>query len=515
MSGGTLLERLTRDGPLPELDVSKIVGGLASALKFLHDRSVAHRDLKLENILCSAPGDSGSSSSSNYNQDGNLSGLHPVKLCDFDLSTEFSGLRVVSKNDGSGGSRCWGDDDYDTSFTITTMNNFASAVGSLDYMAPEVVSVWLYESDQYTEQCDLWSLGVVMFILLSGLKPIVARRPHNCVCRMRTDYYQCEYCKEEHFEEIKRGRYDMSGPEWSSISEGAKDLIRGLLVVDPTKRLTAQQVLAHPWIVDPLSHLRIPDPLAHPWSVLDPVAFRPSAPVPIPCTPCRKAKSNRNKYNYNDDRNNNFENQMMKMLQLRDGDEDGCDDNHSHNHSDEVNDRSDDISGNINVSSIFSSQLSNYCGSEDEGDEDDDDDDDDGDDDDSNESDDEREDADANQDDNERQDDDDDDDEEGEEDDEDDDDGDYGRHWVFVEYSPFFMDLDDNKIEESQLKRDETETETDQFVSLLSSYEKPKVAGMCDGESRDVPVQKMLLFGSCDSGNVSGVSPLGSPVLKF
>ncbi|ESN92473.1 hypothetical protein HELRODRAFT_89337 [Helobdella robusta] len=263
MSGGTLLERLTRDGPLPELDVSKIVGGLASALKFLHDRSVAHRDLKLENILCSAPGDS----SSSYNQDGNLSGLHPVKLCDFDLSTEFS------------------EPTYTQPPTTTKTTTNQSQVGSIDYMAPEVVSVWLYESDQYTEQCDLWSLGVVMFILLSGLKPIVARRPHNCVCRDSNYEYICDYCREEHFEEIKRGRYDMSGPEWSSISEGAKDLIRYLLVVDPTKRLTAQQVLAHPWIVDPLSHLRIPDPLVHSLSVVDPSRTRMSAPVPIPCSP--------------------------------------------------------------------------------------------------------------------------------------------------------------------------------------------------------------------------------------
>jgi len=76
----------------------------------------------------------------------------------------------------------------------------------------------------------MWSLGVVLFILLSGEPPF---------------YHDDNF---ELFEIIKRGQYSMKGKIWESVSDAAKDLIRRLLTVDPSKRITGKDILEHPWI---------------------------------------------------------------------------------------------------------------------------------------------------------------------------------------------------------------------------------------------------------------------------
>merc|ERR1712121_614777 len=194
-------------------EASRIVKDLAGALKHLHKQGIAHRDLKPDNVLCM-----------------NSNALGPVKLCDFDL--------------------CSAPVSIDTTVTPTLL----SPVGSLEYMAPEVVDTFLIddfdedddESICYNKKCDLWSLGVIMYILLCGYAPFAG----NCGLDCGWDRGEsCTDCQEKLFSSIREGRLIFPDQHWAAISPQAKDLIQRLLVKDSRARLDANQVLEHPWIL--------------------------------------------------------------------------------------------------------------------------------------------------------------------------------------------------------------------------------------------------------------------------
>ena len=98
--------------------------------------------------------------------------------------------------------------------------------GTSGYVAPEVL-----EQKPYNEACDFWSVGVVLFILLSGSPPF---------------YDEDNF---ELFEKIKKCRYSLDTPQWDGISPEAKDFISKLLVADPTKRISGDELMQHPWIL--------------------------------------------------------------------------------------------------------------------------------------------------------------------------------------------------------------------------------------------------------------------------
>mmetsp|Transcript_22049 Transcript_22049/g.54111 ORF Transcript_22049/g.54111 Transcript_22049/m.54111 type:complete len:375 (-) Transcript_22049:327-1451(-) len=100
-------------------------------------------------------------------------------------------------------------------------------VGTPHYMAPQV---W---QGQYDGACDLWSVGVVTYVLLSGTQPFPGAS------------------KQQISDKVMEGRFRMDGPQWKAISDDAKDLIRKLLRYDARERLTAEQALLHPWIDRP------------------------------------------------------------------------------------------------------------------------------------------------------------------------------------------------------------------------------------------------------------------------
>merc|ERR1712222_205874 len=213
MLGGPLLDHIQRRVCFTEAEASRIVKDLAGALKHLHAQGIAHRDLKPDNVLCV-----------NSNSPG------PVKLCDFDL--------------------CSAPVSIDTTITPTLL----SPVGSLEYMAPEVVDTFLiddYDDDDdesicYNKKCDLWSLGVIMYILLCGYAPFAG----NCGLDCGWDRGEsCTDCQERLFSSIREGRLVFPDQHWSAISPQAKDLIQRLLVKDSGARLDANQVLDHPWIL--------------------------------------------------------------------------------------------------------------------------------------------------------------------------------------------------------------------------------------------------------------------------
>lgn len=206
--GGPLLTRIQERVCFSEHEAAQIIKEIAGGLDFLHKKGIAHRDLKPENILCVSPDK-----------------LCPIKICDFDLG---SGIK------------------FTTSLSSPQATpQLLTPVGSAEFMAPEVVELFVGEANHYDKRCDLWSLGVIAYILLCGYPPFSGNCEQDCGWNRGEN---CRTCQELLFESIQEGRFSFPESEWSDVSSEAKDLIRGLLVKEAPKRLSADAVLSHPWI---------------------------------------------------------------------------------------------------------------------------------------------------------------------------------------------------------------------------------------------------------------------------
>jgi len=213
INGGQLLDHIQNRVKFTEKEASYVIRDLASALQFLHKKGIAHRDLKPENVLCE------------YEDQ-----LCPVKLCDFDLG---SGIKFNSQSQ------------FGSPISTPAL---LTPVGSAEFMAPEVVEAFMDDSERdlaYDKRCDLWSLGIIMYILLSGYPPFSGN------CGIKCGWNQgepCNACQELLFHSIQDGHFDFPHAEWRDISGEAKDLISKLLVKDARHRLSAEMVLSHPWV---------------------------------------------------------------------------------------------------------------------------------------------------------------------------------------------------------------------------------------------------------------------------
>merc|ERR1712158_191099 len=140
--------------------------------------------------------------------------LCPVKLCDFDLG---SGIKFNSQSQ------------FGSPISTPAL---LTPVGSAEFMAPEVVEAFMDDTERdlfYDKRCDLWSLGVIMYILLCGYPPFSG----NCGNKCGWDRGEsCTDCQERLFSSIKEGRLVFPDQHWSTISPQAKDLIQRLLVKD-------------------------------------------------------------------------------------------------------------------------------------------------------------------------------------------------------------------------------------------------------------------------------------------
>lgn len=207
MNGGSLLKHIERKKLFTETEAKAVVKDLTAALSFLHKHGVAHRDLKPDNVLCD-----------------NDETIIPVKICDFDLSS---------------GSGSW------TKIVSTPV--LQTPVGSAEYMAPEVVDAFVNDDEAtcYDKRCDLWSLGVILYVILSGHPPFYGNCDEECGWDRNE---ACGKCQDLLMHSIQDGRYRLSGVEWGHVSDEAKDLISHLLVRDASLRYSAETVLHSPWI---------------------------------------------------------------------------------------------------------------------------------------------------------------------------------------------------------------------------------------------------------------------------
>ncbi|KAH8272117.1 hypothetical protein KR026_011875, partial [Drosophila bipectinata] len=208
INGGPLLTRIQEHICFSEHEASQIIKEIASGLDFLHKKGIAHRDLKPENILCVK-----------------TDSLCPIKICDFDLG---SGIKFTT----------------DISSPAATPQ-LLTPVGSAEFMAPEVVDLFVGEAHYYDKRCDLWSLGVIAYILLCGYPPFSGNCGEDCGWNRGEN---CRTCQELLFESIQEGHFTFPEAEWHDVSDEAKDLICHLLVKKASSRLSAEAVLNHKWI---------------------------------------------------------------------------------------------------------------------------------------------------------------------------------------------------------------------------------------------------------------------------
>ncbi len=189
--GGELFDRIVAEEHYSEKKAAHVVRAVASALHFIHQHNIVHRDLKPENLL--------------YKEVD----TEEIKLADFGLA-----------------------------HILEPQTALTTACGTPGYVAPEILM-----GHGYDKEVDLWSLGVITYILLCGFPPFY-------------DDNQSEL-----FNTIRKGRYHYPSPYWDEVSSEAKDVIDNLLKLDPTVRWTAQQVLDNPWVASeagdkPLVHFK-------------------------------------------------------------------------------------------------------------------------------------------------------------------------------------------------------------------------------------------------------------------
>lgn len=178
-TGGDLYSKITELYKLEEYQVATIMKQIFSGVQYLHSKGIVHRDLKPENILLS-----------NNNEN------------------DWS-IKII---------------DFDTAAFISLDSQIKGTMGSLYYIAPEVFDGF------YSIECDLWSCGVIMYVLLSGTPPFSGLSSYQIVSR------------------IKKANYSLEGRFWIGISQTAKCLIKKLLEKDPAKRITAANAFHDPWL---------------------------------------------------------------------------------------------------------------------------------------------------------------------------------------------------------------------------------------------------------------------------
>jgi len=180
MSGGELFDRVVQKSYYNEKEARDVCKILFEAMRYCHTQKVAHRDLKPENLLL-------------YSEHNDAE----IKIADFGFAKK-----------------------------CTKPNSLKTQCGTPGYVAPEILESVLYDT-----KADMWSLGVIMYILLGGYPPFIEQNQRDL------------------FRKIRKGQYEFHEEYWGQVSSDAKDLISSLLTVNPSRRLSAEDTLRNKWIL--------------------------------------------------------------------------------------------------------------------------------------------------------------------------------------------------------------------------------------------------------------------------
>eukprot|EP01127_Copromyxa_protea_P000265 TRINITY_DN10226_c0_g1_i1.p1 TRINITY_DN10226_c0_g1~~TRINITY_DN10226_c0_g1_i1.p1 ORF type:complete len:445 (-),score=117.01 TRINITY_DN10226_c0_g1_i1:48-1382(-) len=178
VTGGELFDQIIARGTYSEREAADVIRQILQAINYMHSKGIAHRDLKPENLLCSGP-------------NNNI-----IKVTDFGLSKDTTGGNALQ-----------------------------TSCGTPDYVAPEVLS-----GQPYDNTVDIWSIGVIAYILLCGFPPFYGKNDQQV------------------FDKILRVDFTFPSPDWDDISDEAKDFIRAILVKDVNARPSAADCLESPWL---------------------------------------------------------------------------------------------------------------------------------------------------------------------------------------------------------------------------------------------------------------------------
>ena len=179
-SGGELFDAIIKSGKFRESTARILIKSMLSCINYCHSKGVVHRDLKPENVLLEPDMD-----------------FNKMKIIDF-------GTAVPYDKNGKRGLK--------------------EVLGTPFYIAPEVLNA------NYNEKCDIWSIGVITYMVLSGKAPFFGKTDPDI------------------YASVRKGKFEFSAPTWKQVSQDAKDFICQLLTVDHKKRPSAQQALDHKWI---------------------------------------------------------------------------------------------------------------------------------------------------------------------------------------------------------------------------------------------------------------------------
>lgn len=190
VEGGELFDRIVDEGNFTEVDASRIMKQMTEAIQYLHEQDpiIVHRDLKPENLLF---------------RDRNTTS--DIMITDFGLAKLCNDEQALK-----------------------------TACGTPNYVAPEILM-----QRGYGKEVDIWSLGVILYILLCGYPPFYDESDAQL------------------FELIMKGQFEFDERYWSDISKDVKGLIVNILKVDPSQRITSYQILSHPWITGEVNIPRV------------------------------------------------------------------------------------------------------------------------------------------------------------------------------------------------------------------------------------------------------------------
>ena len=176
--GGELYEQINKLKNFKEKHAAIIMQQLLSAVCYMHSKGIVHRDIKPENIMLESK------------------------------SSEDLSIKLI---------------DFGTSNFIKNNQHLSMKIGTPYYIAPEVLK------KSYGYECDIWSLGVILYMLLSGTPPFDGFDDQSIL------------------QKVKIGKYSLEGESWELISNEAKDLIKKMLTYSPENRISAEDALKHEW----------------------------------------------------------------------------------------------------------------------------------------------------------------------------------------------------------------------------------------------------------------------------